>query len=120
MSALVLEDVNPRARKRHVCGICLRKIEPGETYRRTRAVTDDGAQTWKTCTHCDALFMHILAHDEDARYFADEGLDLVAYISDYGSPKLRRAFQRKWRGLSPADVVALLPFGTKGSYTDAC
>jgi hypothetical protein len=112
MSATVLDDATPTARKQHFCDQCLRAIEPGETYRRQRVITDDGPDVWKTCAHCQAVYGHIWAHDPDARYY-DDGVDLHEYLieCDRGGP-LCRAFERKWRGVSvgeiPLEVLGLV------------
>lgn len=49
---VVLSDEHPRARKAHRCGECGRRIEPGETYRKT-SVIGDGFYSGKTCAHCE-------------------------------------------------------------------
>lgn len=50
----------PRARKAHVCDVCARTVEPGETY--TRGVGLDGgagAWTYRYCAHCAVLISYL-------------------------------------------------------------
>lgn len=39
----------------HDCSLCGREIEPGEQYRRTKILGDDGLYTFKECAHCRAF-----------------------------------------------------------------
>lgn len=41
----------PRARKEHICDMCSRRIQPGETYKR-QFMADGDIWTWKECQHC--------------------------------------------------------------------
>jgi len=49
------ERTNPKARKPHRCGSCLRTIQPGETYLRGVGMEGGSAWTWKECGHCERL-----------------------------------------------------------------
>lgn len=44
-----------KARKPHKCSLCLRTIDPGETYEYQRNIYDGHIYTWKECAHCDGM-----------------------------------------------------------------
>jgi hypothetical protein len=113
MSARVLRDTHPRARKPNTCDSCYRPINRGETYRRVDAVGDDGLYSHRSCAHCEAVFAHIWTTDPDVRYY-DEGIDLHEYLADRGSPLLGR-FRKKWAGVDAdqlTDELAHIHTGT--------
>lgn len=51
----LINDEKPTARTYHTCGGCRRTISPGETYRRSTYVGDDGIYRFKECVHCEAF-----------------------------------------------------------------
>jgi len=53
----ILWESTPVARKHHACTSCGRTINPGEQYRRVRAVSYDADNpfTCKECAHCRAF-----------------------------------------------------------------
>lgn len=110
MSWTVLDDQSPRARKRHRCSVCTRFIEPGETYRRLRVITDDGPDVHKSCQHCELVFAEIWRCDADVRYWAyDEGLDVPEYLREY-APELARMLERGWRNIGVDEIpLTFLP-----------
>ncbi len=60
----------PRARTPHTCNLCVRVIQPGETYERQTNLFDGRIYTFKTCAHCQqlaALYLHEW-WDDDAGY----------------------------------------------------
>lgn len=57
---VILWESSPKARIHHTCECCGRPIDPGETYRRTRILGDDGPYTWKQCAHCEAFVRHYI------------------------------------------------------------
>jgi hypothetical protein len=110
----ILEEGQPRAKREHFCDDCQRIIEPGETYRRVRAIGNDGPQTYKSCAQCSRVVDAIWRYDPDSRWYADEGLDLAEYLADVDGP-LRDAFQRRWEGVAAEDVpLSVLPFYPRG------
>lgn len=48
-------DSHPVARKRHICDMCSRSIEPAEKYRRSAGMDGSSAWTWRECAHCEAF-----------------------------------------------------------------
>lgn len=74
---VVISDTNPVARKEHECSLCLRTIQPGETYHRQRAIYDD-PYTFKACTHCSAfadLYREDWWYDSDIGYTREDVLE---------------------------------------------
>lgn len=117
MSWTVLDNVTPVARKQHRCSVCYRTIEPGETYRRQRVITDDGPDVWKSCAHCDRVFDAVWASlGSDSAYFMDEGIDLSEWLREYEIEPLNTMFRRQWAGIDVADIPldALRPAAAEG------
>jgi len=52
MSDVFFAATYPKARKAHVCAMCHRAIERGETYRRQGYVYDGRRDATKLCTQC--------------------------------------------------------------------
>ena len=76
----VLDARTVTARKSHVCEDCGRDIVPGEQYRRTTSVGDDGFDTWKCCPQCHALVRDLW--DADVRSEDDLGCECYAYLPE--------------------------------------
>ena len=76
-----LESGERKARKRHVCGLCLQSIQPGWIYDYTNAIGDDGPYTWRVHPACRAIFRQWDRDDQ-------EDFDAGEYIADgYAWPK---------------------------------
>jgi hypothetical protein len=101
-----LADENPVARKEHHCSDCGRIIRAGETYRRFRGVGDDGVFTWKSCAHCDKVAAAIWA--VEGAYYADEGIDIAEWLTEYRVEPLASQIRDHWRGVA-ADEVDVAP-----------
>lgn len=74
----VLTDRRPVARKRHTCGLCLRAIEPGTTYRYYTYAADGEIWTHHEHLPCADLFYHEWWTHEYDRPDPDELLDELA------------------------------------------
>ena len=53
MSATLLHEARPKARKSHRCSLCTGLIKPGETYQRDTLVFDGRVYDWLTCPRCE-------------------------------------------------------------------
>lgn len=91
-------DSHPVARKAHICDMCSRAIDPGETYRRSAGMDGSSAWTWRECAHCEAFAR--LAH---CRSWQDDGYgpDLFAEFepATVAEARVRAQWRRKWRRL---------------------
>jgi hypothetical protein len=103
MSRTVLDDQKPTARIEHWCSTCCRIIQPGETYRRIRLITDDGPDVYKGCAHCEAVFNEIWRTDPDVRYYED-GVDLHEYLREADCFPLLRLFEKQWRNVGSDEL----------------
>ena len=76
---VVLETVEYVARKRHRCDDCLRFIEPGDRYCRTRMIAEGEPETYKSHVECEAA-----RHDLHALWdlYPDEGVSLVNDVGE--------------------------------------
>lgn len=63
----ILRDTHPVARKTHRCSLCFTKIQPGEQYRRTVLLGDDGLYEWLSCQPCEAVAVQVVAWLADPR-----------------------------------------------------
>jgi hypothetical protein len=120
MSAVLLSDAKPKARKAHKCGLCYRQIEQGETYRRQTVRGDYGIETWTICAHCDALNDWLWFNDKDARWCLQDGeFDMAEWISEYyrDSPAthLFRAGWRERGELVPLSAVVPVDVNEEGT-----
>lgn len=76
-----LESGQRKARKPHVCDLCLQPIEPGWIYDYTSTIDDEGPYTWRAHPACLAIFRQWHRDDQ-------EDFDAVDYIADgYEWPK---------------------------------
>ena len=108
----IIADDRPVARKAHICCMCSRTIDPGETYRRARAVGDDGPYVFKECMHCRLL---IKLHGDEFVWDWYEGYcdeDVREWEpATVATMRLKVQFRRRWRRRDgalyplPADVV---------------
>ena len=94
-----LTSVLRKARVSHVCELCGRLIEAGETYRYQVNVFDC-IYTWKCCVHCDEL-MKILWHCDPWSFDRDEGFSRDA-VGEWepetiGQLRLKVYWNLKWR-----------------------
>lgn len=72
MSAILLADDRPTARKQHRCEVCNGTIAIGERYVRQRGIFDGAAYTWKGHALCATA--QIKAH-RDLDLPHDEGVE---------------------------------------------
>ena len=95
MSATLLADEWPVARKEHTCHACFGTIGKGDTYRRQRLVWDGQPGVYKAHRLCDGLYwkMH-----REAGLWDDEGVD---------EGELRAELALIFAGLT--DLLALQP-----------
>jgi hypothetical protein len=82
MSGVVLADETPVARKEHSCELCSATIQPGDRYRRTRIIGDDGPYVFKACELCNALTPIVLDWLADPYEGYGED-DFVEWANDY-------------------------------------
>lgn len=110
MSAILLSEAHPRARKHHQCFHCYRSIALGEVHRKS-TLKYDGVYTLRMHLDCDALW---------DRYMKDNGLSYWGDFPD-GSPPLANEFVDSgefhmlcdaYRGYFP-HVVARLEFNNQ-------
>jgi len=55
MSWLHLGDTQPKARKRHICYMCWRPIEPGTAHVARGRIVDDGPVTSRMHLRCEQI-----------------------------------------------------------------
>lgn len=60
-----------RARKPHICSVCVRRIDPGETYTRQRVFDGGDAWTFQQCAHCSAVTAIYDPRDDDGAISSD-------------------------------------------------
>jgi len=65
------EPQHRRARKRHCCSTCLRRIDPGEMYDTSRGFDSGEVWTFKQCAHCNAVTRIYALLDYDDRISYD-------------------------------------------------
>lgn len=100
MSILVLSDEHHKARTDHLCDMCGRTINPGETYRRQRNIWEDGPYTWKECEHCEAL---LRAYPEIIGDYYDYDEGIGSWVLEEWKPSTaegvehRRQWLARWR-----------------------
>lgn len=70
MSVRVIDETSPKARKDHLCEVCLGTIGAGDTYMRQRNVGDDGPYVFKAHRLCWSLSLSIA---REAGMWTDEG-----------------------------------------------
>ncbi|WP_251151372.1 hypothetical protein [Cellulosimicrobium sp. Marseille-Q4280] len=99
----------PRARKAHVCDVCSRTIEPGETY--TRGVGLDGgagAWTYRYCAHCAVLITYLSVWFNEDEYVARELVENWEPRTGAGRA-VKAAAENRWRtgdgALTPVPVI---------------
>ncbi|SBS73885.1 conserved hypothetical protein [uncultured Mycobacterium sp.] len=93
----VMWDETPTARTFHECSLCGRTISPGEQYRRSRIIGDDGPYTFKECVHCRE-FCKLYA--DEFTFDSDEGYTEVDVAEwepdDVEAIEHRRRFLIRW------------------------
>lgn len=72
MSAVVLAEERPVARKAHVCEACFGIIRAGDRYYSQRYVYDDQIGSWKLHESCLSLYW---AMHRDAGLWEDDAVD---------------------------------------------
>jgi hypothetical protein len=116
--------LKPVARKSHLCEICGRTIQPGETYMRGSGYGDGEAFTWKECAHCEPFAKLVASRLREEEY----SFDLLA---EWDEPKtvaearVLAQWRRKWTNragdLYPVPTLVIyedsLGFGWPGTIT---
>lgn len=98
-----------KARKPHQCGMCGRRIDPGEVYKHGVGV-DGSAWTWKECRHCTyVLEAYDLAWDGEYSVEAfDEWVNNCDY-HDLMELRLMAGYRKQWR--TREGILWALPVG---------
>lgn len=99
MSDFFAEATYPKARTKHLCSLCDRIIDPGETYFRQGGCYDGRMYTVKACTQCEkfATTLRRLGFENDEGgwpWIEELQHDEVAYVGYGRELDLWRA---KWR-----------------------
>lgn len=96
------------ARKVHHCSLCLRRIDPGETYQRVRTFHGADAGTFKSCAHCTAV-IDIWAptdyddlHSEDVFDWWSEGP-----AQDRAEERAMAGWRTRWRDPETGDLLSV-------------
>jgi hypothetical protein len=85
---VTLSDTTRTARKHHVCSFhpykanehgIMHSIEPGEKYRVTTHIGDDGPYTWKSCAYHDAVAL-VMMRDP---YFPGDGITAMEMTEQF-------------------------------------
>lgn len=87
------------ARKRHLCDLCSRWIEPGETYGRQRGYDAGDAWTFRECAHCEAVWV-IYAIEPFNTGMTYDDMDAWAtgrYWSDLTEVRHAAGWRMRWR-----------------------
>lgn len=88
---------HPRARKRHLCQMCHRVIDPGEVYLHGAGFgIDHTAWSWKECAHCERV--RIMYDIQDGGEYNED--DLYEWSTNTITiTELRHAagYRMKWR-----------------------
>lgn len=85
----------PKARKRHICGMCGRIIHPGETYHRMAGLDGGSAWTHKECAHCKVMVR--LVQDRLNEY-EDYDIDLLLDFDPetLSEARVKAMFYKRW------------------------
>lgn len=90
-----------KARKPHVCSNCWRKIDPGESYYRTRGFDGGDAWTFKQCAHCESVTKLYDPRDSDDMISVDGHLCWAEdRPRDWAEARAMIGFKAQWRYLS--------------------
>ena len=94
MSATLLHESNPVARKRYWCSLCQTSIQPGTHYKRSTMIYDGQIYDWRECPPC--VDDKIAAKVDDWSYSVDGIGPETAYewateMAIHGSPEDQRA-----------------------------
>ena len=98
-----------RARKEHRCGDCGRVIQPGETYRVSKGLSDSYFMEFKECQQCQAASQWLIAVCR-GYLFRGIGEELQEHWDEewqlrcLGLGKLVIGWGRDWKGISPLQV----------------
>ena len=104
-----LSDSTPKARKAHMCEMCHRTIDIGETYTRQANLGDEGFYSWINCQQCD-VFLN-LVYDWDGNGISFETVEEWDPDTVRGL-RLKALWHMQWRRkdgtlyLVPAKAVA--------------
>lgn len=94
----ILSDETPTARTYHKCSMCGRTISPGEQYRRTGIIGDNGLYTFKECAHCEAFCALYAAEFTFDRWEGYNAVDVQEWEPNTPEAvELRRRFLIGWR-----------------------
>ncbi len=89
------------ARKMHRCSVCIRRIDPGETYGRQRGFDGGDVWTFRSCAHCEAVTAlydprdmdDLISEDGHAGWTEGPGRDIAELRAQAG-------FRMGWRARS--------------------
>lgn len=108
--AIVLHNVDRKARKPHRCSECARTIEPGEVYNHQATLFDGSKESYRCCAHCEVArdwlqaecggWVYTEVADEVTEHFRDGYAQLG---------RLAASLRRRWRGFRGQ----LLPIPTR-------
>lgn len=118
----VFDGGSRRAAKEHRCGDCRRTITKGETYWYGRGLIAGHWYTHRLCAHCNEAARWITL-DSGAYGFGEILSELAETFWDIPSLPLGRIvahMRRQWRGVTPADVRALVNVAHKIEEVARC
>jgi hypothetical protein len=112
----------PTARVCHICCMCGRRIDPGETYHRTAGMDGSAAWTWKECAHCGVTASYV-SQDWGLDEYDDDLLSEFGRQGGESVAELRVAVQyrRRWHdthgNLYPVPIILTEPHVTAGGFS---